>query len=82
MPEIIIPMIMNKNVRLLALPCGTPNGIACAIGDTIGLISGLTRESLRIVRDLRGIGARAGVRAGIALMLPPLFVALPVGELK
>lgn len=82
MPEIIIPIIINKNVRLLARPCGTPTGIACAIGETIGLISGLTRESLRMVRDLRGIGARAGVRAGIALMLPPQFAGQREVELK
>jgi hypothetical protein len=46
------------------------------------LISGLTRESLRMVRDLRGIGARAGVRAGMALMLPPQFAGQREVELK
>jgi hypothetical protein len=33
----------------------------------------LTNESFRKVRDLRRIGANAGVRAGTALMLPPQF---------
>ncbi len=68
MPEIIIPRIMKMNVRLLALPCGTPTGIACAIGETIGLSIGLTSANFRIVTDLRGIGLSVGVLNGIALM--------------
>ena len=82
MPEMIIPIITNRKVRLLARPCGTPTGIACAIGETIGFIIGFTNESLRKVLDLRGIGARAGVRAGTALMLPPQFFGQLASELR
>ena len=78
----IIPKITNRNVRLLALPLGTDTGIAWAIGETIGLTSGLTRASLRSVRDLRGIGVNAGVRAGIALMRPPQCAKQHEVELK
>lgn len=71
---------MKRKVRLLALPCGTPTGIAWAIGETIGLTIGFTNESLRIVFDLRGIGAKAGVRAGTALMRLLQFVVRRAGE--
>ena len=80
MPETINPMITNRKVRLLARPCGTPTGIACAIGETIGFTIGYTNASLRMVLDLREIGANAGVRAGIALMQPPRFVERHVTE--
>lgn len=71
----------NKKVRLLARPCGTPTGMAWAIGETIGFTNGFTSESLRIVLDLREIGANAGVRAGIALMRLPRFAEQRADEL-
>ena len=82
MPETIIPRMMKMKVLLLALPCGTPIGMAWAIGETIGLTIGFTNESRRIVLDLRGIGVRAGVRAGTALMRLPRYVVRRAGEQK
>lgn len=73
---------MNRKVRLLARPRGTPTGIAWAIGETIGFIKGFTNESFRIVLYLRGIGASDGVRAGTALMRPLQFVVQRATELK
>ena len=77
-----MPIITNRKVRLLARPCGTPTGIAWAIGETIGFIIGFTNDNFRSARDLRGIGANAGVRAGTALMLPPQFFGQLAGERK